>query len=49
VIWYIGSLNRVAALDYTGATAASQPVVFLAAAIAFAIAAMIGRNKQLQV
>ena len=52
VIWYIGPMNHVPALDYLGSTEAGlaqgMPLVFLAVTALFAAAAVAGRNRQLQ-
>jgi hypothetical protein len=47
VIWYIGPLNRVSALDFIGVTGA-QPFPWLGAGIIFLLLAFIGRWRQLR-
>ena len=47
LIWYIGPINRVPALDFIGATVESQPIAFLLAAIALVAVAVFGRIRQL--
>lgn len=52
-IWYIGPLNRVPALDYTGASlqtlSSGMPAIFLFASVILLGLAEMGRKKQLQV
>ena len=52
LIWYIGPLNRTAALDFMGsvpqAAASGMPLVFLAVTAALGTAAVMGRRRQLQ-
>jgi hypothetical protein len=51
VVWYIGPMNHVPALDYLGSTPAGlaqgMPLVYLAATGALAAAAVAGRRRQL--
>jgi hypothetical protein len=51
-LWYLGALERVPALDYTGASAADRPVAvtlcYLALAFVFLIAAWLGRRRQIR-
>jgi hypothetical protein len=51
VLWYIGPMNQVPAMDYAGATAAGlaqgMPLVYLAATAALLGAAVAGRRRQL--
>jgi hypothetical protein len=52
VIWYIGPMNHVPALDYLGSTEAGlaqgMPLVYLAVTAALAAMAVAGRKRQLQ-
>jgi hypothetical protein len=48
VIWYLGPLNRVPALDYVGVTAAAQPGVWLGAGALLLAVATVGRWRQLR-
>jgi len=51
VIWYIGPMNQVPAMDYSGATAAGlaggMPLVFLGTTALLMAAAVAGRRRQL--
>lgn len=51
VIWYIGPMNQVPAMDYTGATpaglAGGMPVVYLGITVLLLMAAVVGRQRQL--
>ncbi len=51
VIWYIGPMNQVPAMDYTGATSAGlasgMPLVFLGMTALLMAAAAVGRRRQL--
>lgn len=51
VLWYIGPMNQVPAMDYTGATAAGlasgRPLVFLGMTALLIGAAVAGRRRQL--
>jgi hypothetical protein len=51
VLWYIGPMNQVPAMDYTGATpaglASGMPLVFLGATALLIGAAVMGRRRQL--
>jgi hypothetical protein len=51
VIWYIGPMNQVPAMDYSGATtaglASGMPLVFLGATALLLAAAVVGRRRQL--
>jgi hypothetical protein len=48
IIWYLGPLKRIPALDYLGATPQAQPAFWLAAAILLLSAAIMGRWRQLR-
>jgi hypothetical protein len=52
IMWYIGPMNRVTVLDYTGASPESwqmgMPTIFAALTVLLLIAAFIGRARQLQ-
>ena len=52
-VWYIGPINKIPALDYTGAVpqsiASGMPVIFLLVSIALLGLAVVGRKRQLQV
>jgi hypothetical protein len=52
LLWYIGPLNRTAALDFMGSApqtvASGMPLVFLAITAALGTAAVLGRKRQLQ-
>lgn len=52
-IWYIDPINRIPALDYTGATsqsiASGMPVTFLVVSVILIGVAAIGRKRQLRV
>ncbi|HYN22585.1 MAG TPA: hypothetical protein VE078_16620 [Thermoanaerobaculia bacterium] len=48
LLWYIGPMNRMPALDYLGATGQGQPLVWLTATIVLGAAAVVGRKRQLQ-
>lgn len=51
VLWYIGPMNRVPAMDYAGATpaglASGMPLVFLGMTALLMVAAVAGRRRQL--
>jgi hypothetical protein len=51
VIWYIGPMNHVPAMDYLGATRAGlaegMPLVYLGVTAVLAAAAVVGRRRQL--
>ena len=51
VIWYIGPMNQVPTMDYTGATpaglASGMPLVFLGVTALLLAAAIVGRRRQL--
>jgi hypothetical protein len=51
VLWYIGPMNQVPAMDYTGSTpeglAQGMPLVFLGATALLMGAAIVGRRRQL--
>jgi hypothetical protein len=51
-LWYIGPMNRVPGLDFTGAAngprTAHYAIVYLALAAALLIAAFLGRRRQLR-
>lgn len=53
VIWYIGPINKIPALDYAGAAsesiASGMPAVFLLVSFILLGVAVIGRKRQLQV
>jgi hypothetical protein len=48
LIWYLGPLNRVAALDYSGAHSSGSPEFFLPLSIALLALAAFGRARQLR-
>lgn len=52
LLWYIGPLNRVPALDFMGATneaiAAGMPVIYFSCTIALLVLAFAGRARQLR-
>jgi hypothetical protein len=52
IVWYIGPLHRVPALDFIGVgpptIAAGMPAVFFALAIALLAAAVVGRRRQIR-
>ncbi|HKJ37866.1 MAG TPA: ABC transporter permease subunit [Anaerolineales bacterium] len=48
LIWYIGPLNRMPALDYIGVTGESQPLYFMLAALVLLAFAVLGRIRQLR-
>lgn len=48
VLWYLGPMNHVPDLDYLGATANGRPLVWLVATAMLAVAATLGRRRQLQ-
>jgi hypothetical protein len=45
-LWYLGPSNRVAALDYTGATAGSAPAPWILLAILLVCVALVARARQ---
>jgi hypothetical protein len=51
VLWYIGPMNQVPAMDYTGATpaglASGMPLIFLGVTALLMTAAVAGRRRQL--
>jgi len=48
LIWYLGPLNRMPALDYIGVTAESQPLPVILASVALLALAVVGRIRQLK-
>jgi hypothetical protein len=52
LLWYIGPLNRVPALDFMGATneaiAAGAPLIYFPCTIVLFAMAIAGRKRQLQ-
>jgi hypothetical protein len=48
VLWYLGPLNRLAALDFLGATGQPAPAIWLLAALGLAALAVVGRARQLR-
>lgn len=48
LLWYIGPMNRVPALDYVGASSDAQPMTFLVAAVVLIALAALGRWRHLQ-
>ena len=53
VLWYIGAINRVSALDFMGVTSSAitmqMPVVYGMAAVALLFLSFVGRRRQLQI
>jgi hypothetical protein len=47
-LWYIGPLNRVPPVDFTNASGAANPMVFILTALALIIFAAFGRARQLR-
>jgi hypothetical protein len=48
VLWYIGPLNKVPALDFIGSSDTSSPLSFILFAVLLTAAAFFGRARQLQ-
>lgn len=48
LMWYVGPLNRVRSLDFTGSTGQSQPLVFLGWTVGLVVAALLARRWQVQ-
>ena len=48
VVWYLGPLNRVEALDFSGAYSNGQPGFFIPFSIALLVLAVLGRARQLR-
>jgi hypothetical protein len=47
-MWYFGPMNKIAALDFMGASTSGYPLVYLGAAFVLVMLAFTGRAKQLQ-
>lgn len=47
-LWYIGPMNRVEAVDFTGAHASGHPEFFLPLSLLLIVLAFVGRARQLQ-
>ncbi len=47
-MWYLGPMNKIAALDFLGASTDGYPLAYLGAAFVLVVLAFIGRARQLQ-
>ena len=47
-MWYLGPMNKIAALDFMGASTEGYPLVYLGAAFILVVLAFAGRARQLQ-
>ncbi len=48
LMWYLGPMNRLAALDYIGANGDGRPGWFVALSIALILSAVVGRARQIR-
>ncbi|MCP4140474.1 MAG: hypothetical protein GY755_09325 [Chloroflexi bacterium] len=48
LIWYLGPMNRIPALDFIGSTPESQPEVFMLASVLLLALAIAGRARQVK-
>jgi hypothetical protein len=47
-MWYLGSMNKIAALDFMGTSSDGYPLAYLGAAFILVVLAFAGRARQLQ-
>ena len=47
-LWYLGPMNKIAAVDFLGANSGGNPGFFIPFSVALILAAFIGRARQLQ-
>lgn len=48
LIWYMGPMNRIPALDYVGVTTDGSPQIFIPLSLLLILVSIVGRSRQIQ-